>query len=395
MEFYNQGIEFNLDRKPTIKEYKPRSLQNEEQNDNLKKPAVSYNNQNLQPKNVEKKTVNENAKKINASTEQTDYGDLNDLQISFLHTRASLIVIIEYLNSIHKTNLSLDQWKKIHPLVLNGKENITTKQKDHIMKFINMNFLKIRATNTIEGKGGVKEWLSNNDWNLDVSKINPKPNDVIVLARSTINGMSWKHDLLSSNWMKKTVMEKKFVKSNTKGFSSLQINNGDVYTDGLGHNLGIYNLNFKDKKLSIRITDLTYSSSTFENVLYNHRNKEGWIKNEKVAGFCFMPFKINLNASTMRTIQGGEINAWKILAIAGDGFIEIDKNEPCNYSLKTFVYGHFRCMPKVVTFNNLINLFRKKDGQIIGNFLVELLLDDEEILAVMGNQDNFKSINLR
>lgn len=392
MEFYNQGKKYNLHEKPSTKYIKKESSNNNK-NDTLKNTKVAVNHSQInkdQELHFEielKKSTKKEVKIISENPEQTNYGKINDLQISFLHTRASLIVIIEYLNSIHKTNLRLDQWKMIHPLILNGKENI--------LKFINMDFLKIRATDTIEGKGGVKEWLIKNDWDLDVSKINPMPNDVIVLARSTINGMSWKHDLISSNFMKKTVMEKKFIKSNTKGFNSLQINNGDVYKDGLEHNIGIYNLNFKDKKLSIRITDLTFSSYTFENILYNHRNKEGWKKNEQVAGFCFMPFKINLNASTMRSIQGAEIASWKILAIAGDGFIEIDNKEPCNYSLKTFVYGHFRCIPKIVTFNNLINLFRKKDGKIIGNFLVELLLDDQEILAVMGNQDHFKSWNLR
>ena len=356
MEFFNQGNKFNPSCKPV-----------------LKKTHLAVNTQ------VKKETSLFTYSSDNVNSNQTKYSNLQDNQLSLLHTRGTLVAALQFINSLNNTNLKIEDWTKIHPIVLFGEKTLTETQLENIMKFITMGFFKIRATNTIEGSGGLKEWLKNQHWNLDVSNINLTDKDVVVAARSTIRGLSWSHNLRGG-----MIMEKK----PQLGFNTMQIKGGHVLRDGLGHRLGIYNLDFKGHKLSVRITDLTYSRHSYEEIMNNHRQDTGFTKIPGVSGFCFAPFKINLTAATMRAIQGAELDAWKVVAVAGDGILQVNHQQPCNYDLRTVAMICYRSFSINQDIPNIVNLFHQVNGRIFVTFLVELFIDDQEILAVMGDQNN-------
>ena len=120
----------------------------------------------------------------------------------------------------------------------------------------------------------------------------------------------------------------------------------------------------------------------------NHLHDTGFTTIPGVAGFCFAPFKIKLTAATMRAIQGAELGAWQVVAVAGDGILQVNHQQPCNYDLKTVALVCYRGFSSSQTIPNMVNLFHQVSGRIRVTFLVELFLDGQEILAVMGNQDN-------
>ena len=90
----------------------------------------------------------------------------------------------------------------------------------------------------------------------------------------------------------------------------------------------------------------------------------------------------------MRAIQGAELGAWQVVAVAGDGILQVNHQQPCNYDLKTVALVCYRGFSSSQTIPNMVNLFHQVSGRIRVTFLVELFLDGQEILAVMGNQDN-------
>lgn len=351
MEFFNQGKKFTPGTTPTFKTM--------DFTTNDKIPAVKH-------------TATDSIKP------EANYGNLRDLQLSLLHTRGTLVAGLEYINNLNGETFSIENWTKMHPMILGGEKTLTERERKQIMKFLDMGFFKIRATNTLEGKGGLKEWLRQQNWNLDISGINLNSRDFLVAARSTINSLHW------SNLQGNMQMEKKAQ----LGYNTMQIKNGKVYKDGLGNTLGIYFLDYRGNKLSVRITDLTYSSNSYEEVMINHRNDTGFTKVEGASGFCFAPFKIKLTSSTMRAIQGAELGGWQVIAVAGDGILQINHQQPCNYDLKTIALIHYRSFSMSNNIPQMVNLFHESNGKIRVTFLVELFLDGSEILAVMGNQDD-------
>lgn len=317
-------------------------------------------------------------KPILGATGRAVFGDKRELQMSLFHIWATLLGGLRYLNQTQETNYSINDWSDVGDLVMLQSEGVSDKVKTFIDTAITKwKILKVMVTDRIEGENGLEEWLRKMKWDLDISQVQLGSNDFAVAAYSSIPEVSWSKLMFGSKSDK--------FDYHTKVIS---ITGVPLYQDKFGHNVGIYKLKWKGLIVTVRITDLTFTKESYSDIMKNHRTDKDWKKVEGTSGFAMMPFRIPLNASTMRHINGAFLGSQKVTAIAAKGYIEVHEQTACNYMLQTLAIMQFRSGPSDI--GNEVKLYHTDNNKKhFGTFLVEVFINGTEILSAVGDENDF------
>lgn len=308
-------------------------------------------------------------------TKKTTNYNVKDCQISPIHCSASLLAACRYSTGVLGVPLYNANWRKINKLVLKFPE-------DAVDQCISTNLLKVKADNCIEG---LIVWLREVGWDMDISGVSIGKSDIVVMCHSKIPNQGW------------NCLESKFKMSSfrcSKSYTdTIEIAGAYLVTDGFGHNCGFYRINTDTHNtVTVRITDLTHSEVPFEEVVDNHSNDHNFKNITGYDGMAIKPFKIPLTTACMRYIQGGENDSYQVTAIAGDGFIQVNKQTSILYEFKSVALISYRGGSSYEpSRNKTLNMFHlDKDDNLCFTNMVEIMWNGQTIATCLYDETHVK-----
>lgn len=199
--------------------------------------------------------------------------------------------------------------------------------------------------------------------------------------------------------------------SNTQGIQmsiknkQLEIAKGTVLLDAFGNNVGQYiispnglSMGAQDR-ITVRITDITFCNKSFAELTAQHLSLSNFKPHtQKYLGFRFQSFKVKLTDESMKPVLGatnmtkpGE--EWAFVAVAGDGWISVNKDTPLSYEMKSIAAMVLRSISKTPAEEspNYLNLFHTaQNSQVFFTNMVEILYNDIVIQSCLINEKNME-----
>lgn len=246
-----------------------------------------------------------------------------------------------------------------------------------------------RVTNTLDDIGSVKRWLKKEKWDLDISELSCEEKDLVVLLKSEIKPCSWSNAFVPTrevleSWERTQVKKKTCYVPDLKA-KKLIIRGATTFKDHLGHSGGYYQVEVGvsggKEMVTVRITDLTSSSNTFDEVLLSHKQEDMLDDDQAHQGVAFMEFDLQLTSAAMRSLQGSTCGDYQVTAIAGDG-LQVHDQTSLNYQMKSLAKITYRGIAfDDKNMDGILDMCHTDEHGTYYTHMVELLIDDKIICA--------------
>lgn len=307
-------------------------------------------------------------------------------QISYLHCLGSLYAAIKYLESNGKKIES--RWNNVPSWTYDAFN--PEKFESLIYKAMSNGILQIKAADTLKP---ILEWIREINWKLNgIESLEVPSNSVLVAIKSQIEYNSWSNDLYKMSFDSKVKIINDFYGD------CLFIKNGSTFSDFHGNNIGFYRLKNEKGNTTIRLTH--WKNGSFDEVMEKHLIDSGFVSHtgrifnsslKSYEGFSFISFKKKLNTKSLNPILGATNNEYQIKMVAGDGIVQINKNNPLRYEMKSLAMAVFRCIPeeKDLDESNYLKLYDEdEEGNITTRMIVELIYEGLHIAAFVVTHED-------
>ena len=300
------------------------------------------------------------------------------LILSPLHIAATLLLFPLYVNKKDGSNYSHKDVGNVDPIAFKVMETMSDSFQKYIQECRESGFLKLIVTDTIEGKGSLKEWLKENNPGLNITIPEPGPRGFFIAAYSSLPDIPW-----TRLFPRFTTFERRKY-----GREVLEIQGGTVFEDKFGNKIGIFKMLDKaGKAITVRITKIDPVQQIPILDIVNEHEKEDskWTKLAEYKGFAFVPFEIDLGPDVISPIRGATVGTYELEDFGASGKLQITK-EGLNYSLLTVAVVRYRgggCSKNIQ--DGIAELF-DEDGC---NNLVELFYEKHRIIFATTTEEDY------
>lgn len=285
-------------------------------------------------------------------------------QLAWLHILVTLIATTAYIGTT-------EEWENLDELlkcILISDPSIWELAKTTTDRMIAMKSLFATAT---DDPSDVTAFLKANDWPLDISGMSKAPGTIYVMLKSMLS-VPW--TTLTSGTFSYKVKDDKRI---------LQVAFGPkcfLRRDTFGNPVAIIRFNNGNHKITMRITDLSACTESFDTLVTEHLTKDReWKTDPSFNGVNFLPFSVKLTSAGMNPIIDATIGDRVVSAVAGDGLFAID-HQKLYYDYKSLATISYRGGSKPLPDDRFVNMF---DAQMRYTLMVELFVDTCPVLTTI------------
>ena len=286
--------------------------------------------------------------------------DGDEFQISVIHCLATLYTAEKYLDTVKKIKLN-KQWTNVAGWIY---ECFTPEQIQSLTETcVASGVLQITASDTIQP---IIDWARSVEWHLKgLEALSVNSSSVIVAARSHLNYDYWNNNLQGM----KMITKKMRVNDNT--VRGMIIDGAVTMNDSFGNECGFYRLENEQGPTTVRLTH--WKNGDYNEVMKSHFVDKGFTVT-KQRGISFIPFKKKLTTSAMNSILGAENGPYQIKMVAGDGIVQVNKQNPLRYEMKSIALIVYRSGEQNNSDEGYVKLYDEDSyGNITTRMIVEII----------------------
>ena len=286
--------------------------------------------------------------------------DGDEYQISVIHCLATLYTAEKYLGTVKKIKLN-KQWMNVAEWIY---ECFTPEQIQLLTEVcVASGVLQIMASDTLKP---IVDWTRSVGWHLQgLEALSVDSSSVLVAARSRLNYNNWNNNLQGM----KMITKKMRVNDNT--VMGMIVNDAVTIIDFFGNNCGFYKLENEQGRTTVRLTH--WKNGDFNEVMKSHFVDKG-LTVTKQRGISFIPFKKKLTTSAMNPILGAENGQYQIKMVAGDGIVQVNKQNPLRYEMKSIALVVYRSAERDNSDEGYVKLYDEDSyGNITTRMIVEII----------------------
>tara|TARA_B100001123_G_scaffold431644_1_gene553405 strand:+ start:6266 stop:7306 length:1041 start_codon:yes stop_codon:yes gene_type:complete len=294
----------------------------------------------------------------------------SDYEISYLHCLAILESASQYLKNVKNEELN-EKWHNVPEWIY---ECFTPVQiRTLIETCMAFGVLKITAADTLEP---IVDWARSIDWQLEGLETLSIPfNSVLVAACSRLNYNNWECNLQSMSMLTKR------MKVNNSSVTGMIINGAYTTVDHFGNNCGFYRLINEFGPTTVRLTH--WISGEFDEIMKYHITDEGF-NQTKYKGISFIPFRKKLTTNAVNPILGAVNGDYQVTMVAGDGIVQVNKQNPLRYEMKSIALITYRSMERDNSDNEYLKLYDEDaSGNITTRMIVEIIYNKIHFAALV------------
>lgn len=83
-----------------------------------------------------------------------------------------------------------------------------------------------------------------------------------------------------------------------------------------------------------------------KHLIYSGFKRCELLNSKSYDGISFIPFQKKLDTSSLKPILGATNCEYQIRMVAGDGIVQVNKETPLRYEIKSIAMAVFRCVPE-------------------------------------------------
>lgn len=293
-----------------------------------------------------------------------------DYEISYIHCLAILESVSQYLKNIKNKELN-EEWSNVPEWIYECFTHVQIKCL--IETSMASGVLEITAADTLEP---IVDWARSIDWQLEgLETIFIPSNSVLVAARSRVNYDNWERNLQSATMLTKQ------MKVNNSSVTGMIINGACTIVDHFGNNCGFYRLFNELGATTVRLTH--WKSGEFDEIMKYHITDKGF-NQTNYKGISFIPFRKKLTTKAVNSILGAVNNDYQVTMVAGDGIVQVNKQNPLRYEMKSIALITYRSIERDNSDDEYLKLYDEDaSGNITTRIIMEIIYNKIHFAALV------------
>lgn len=295
-------------------------------------------------------------------------------QIAWLNVLTTLVAGKKYIDSGNDWNIPDD----ILQHVIKADPTLWQYAEKTIDTMMTNGLLKVMVSDDVSS---VKHFLSDNKWNLDISKMPTTPNTFYVMVKTVLD-MTWK-ELTNGYFSYKNEHDKKILQIEFKPDSLVSFK-----TDTYNNTVAMCRFQYRNLRVSIRFTYLKDCKEPFHELVKEHLTKDSiWTDEKRYTGFNVPAFRVNLTSIAMNPVLEATIDDRVVSAIACDGIFEIN-HQRIYTEMKSIATIQYRGGSTPLPDDKYLKMYSFDGKTLQTSIFVEMFINNCPVVAIIVDGSN-------